>query len=256
MIIKKERLGKINKNLFGTEMQIIDYKSHKDIRVKFLDKNGYEVDCRYDQFSESRLVNPYDKTIAGVGYLGVGEHVATIQSRPSKKYRVWNDMINRCYNEKDLNKRPTYRDVIVCEEWHNFQVFGDWYDDNYYEVDDFQMNIEKDILIKGNKVYSPDTCVFTPHFINKLFLKSDAMRGEYPIGVHYNKWKDSIEASCNNNFTGKTIYLGDFSTPELAFQAYKEYKENHIKEVAEYYKDKIPKKLYDAMYRYEVDIDD
>ena len=156
-------------------------------------------------------------------------------------------MMQRCYGNEN---RPTYKDVFVCEEWHNFQNFAKWFDDNYYEINDEMIELDKDILFKGNKIYSPETCVFAPQPINLLFRHAD--RGEYPIGVEYVKLKNT-----------KKCYRAVFSqldkyylTPEEAFEFYKEHKEMYIKEVADKYKKYIPKKLYNAMYNYQVEIID
>jgi hypothetical protein len=116
------------------------------------------------------------------------------------------------------------------------------------------MELDKDILIKGNKIYSPDTCIFVPHEINMLFIKRNAKRGKYPIGVSYDKQKKKFEASCSINNKQKRI--GRFSTAEDAFNAYKIYKEGLIKQVATIYKAKIPYELYNALINYEVEITD
>ena len=50
--------------------------------------------------------------------------------------------------------------------------------------------------------------------------------------------------------------LGYFETPKEAFKSYKTFKEQYIKQVADEYKDKIPKKLYEAMYNWKVEITD
>ena len=124
------------------------------------------------------------------------------------------------------------------------------------------MNLDKDILKKGNKIYSPDTCVYTPQKINTLFIKSDALRGDFPIGVTRNG-KKGYSATCyahsgiNDKMENKVgEYLGTFRTPEEAFYAYKTFKEVYIKQIAEEYKPYIPEKLYNAMYNYEVEITD
>ena len=122
------------------------------------------------------------------------------------------------------------------------------------------MCLDKDILIKGNKIYSPNTCLIVPERINTLFIKCDNSRGEYPIGVVENQDKKS-------NYVGLTVfcctlyerkYLGSFpiNKPFQAFTCYKNFKENYIKQVADEYKDIIPQRLYDAMYKYEVEIND
>ena len=133
-----------------------------------------------------------------------------------------------------------------------------WINENYYEIPDEKMCLDKDILHKGNKVYSRDTCIFVPQRINNLLIKRDKMRGKDPIGVYLNP-SGSYQANCNNGY-GKIIYLGTYPTKEEAFRVYKEYKEKVIKEVINSYKGKIPEPYYSklkiAMYNYEVEIDD
>ena len=121
------------------------------------------------------------------------------------------------------------------------------------------MGLDKDILIKGNKIYSPETCIFVPQTINSLFVKRDNKRGESVIGVSLHKnSKYQVHCSIINPETGKSKqeYLGVYDTQEKAFQVYKYYKEKNIKEVADYYFGRIPDKLYNAMYNYEVEITD
>ena len=120
------------------------------------------------------------------------------------------------------------------------------------------MDLDKDILMKGNKIYSPDTCVFVPKNINTLFTKSNKSRGKYPIGVYFNKDRNKFQVNCNTFYNGKTQqkYLGLYNTIEDAFNAYKQSKEANIKQVADYYKENIPDNLYEAMYNYKVEITD
>ena len=117
------------------------------------------------------------------------------------------------------------------------------------------MDLDKDILIKGNKTYSPEACVFVPKKINSLFTKANNLRGDYPIGVSYFKESDKFKSQYKT-MDGKEIHLGLFDTPEEAFISYKNAKEKYIKQIAEEYKSKIPQKLYKAMINYEVEITD
>lgn len=116
--------------------------------------------------------------------------------------------------------------------------------------------IDKDILIKGNKIYSPETCCLVPVNVNNLFVKHDSLRGDYPIGVFLEN--DKYVAKCTNSIVGKSIRIGLYDTVEEAFNAYKKYKENLIKEIAdiEYNNGTITKKCRDAMYLYKVEIND
>jgi hypothetical protein len=119
------------------------------------------------------------------------------------------------------------------------------------------MALDKDILVKGNKIYSPNTCIFVPQEINSLFVKNDRNRGEMPIGIYYDDFKNYTKKyKVSINKQNKRVYLGYFKTLEEAFEKYKFEKELYIKEVADYYKQYIPIKLYEAMYRWIVEIDD
>lgn len=253
---QSSRLGETSKTEYGEVIKIIKYDSYKDVYVS-INNNSELIHCSYKEFKKGAVKNLYRKSVYGVGFFGVGEHRSRENKMKTKKYQTWHNMLMRCYSEEWQEKRTTYKGCMVCEMWYNFQRFGDWYDKNYYEVDDIQMHLDKDILVKGNKVYSPDTCIFAPHMINTLMLKNPNLRGEFPIGVFFSPdTTGKYRTVCNNQITNKNVNIGYYQTPELAFNAYKEYKENHIKEVADYYKHQIPRKLYDAMYKWKIEITD
>lgn len=250
------RVGEENYNKEGTLMRIIEYKNAKDILVEFQDEYKYKKSATYQHFKKGEIKNPYDKTIFDIGYLGKGIYD---KKDYSYIYDKWNNMLSRCYNPYYLNKYPTYINCYVCEDWHNFQNFAKWYEENYYEIEGEKMCLDKDILVKGNKIYSPETCCFVCNRINTLFTKRDKLRGKYPLGVSWDKARNKFRARCkilDKENKNKLIHLGLYNTSEEAFLAYKNFKEKHIKQVADEYKDLIPKKLYEALYRYEVDIND
>ena len=256
-----DRTGEENYNNFGSKMIIIEYRTNKDIDVYFEEYNWIARSIAYSQFKKGTISCPYERRTYGVGYIGEGKYEAYDKNgKTTECYNTWKNMLKRCYDPKYHERRPTYKGCKVYDELLNFQNFAKWYYENYYEIEGQQMCLDKDILIKGNKIYSPDTCVFVPEKINLLFIKSDKIRGEYPIGVCYSKRDKKIIAQCRvydyKENKKKRIFLGHYNTPEEAFYAYKEFKESYVKEVADYYKDKIPKKLYNAMYKYEVEIND
>lgn len=254
-----KRLGEVNYNKHGSKMTIVKYNRADDIIVQF--DNGFKIKTAYKCFQKGEVTNLYDKTVYGVGYLGEGKYKTKIDGVQEVKYKIWKGILQRCYNKKRKSELPTYKNCVVCDEWHNYQNFAKWYDDNYYEIDGQRMELDKDILYKGNKLYSPNTCIFTPQYINTLFIKHDATRGKYPVGVNYHKDTKKYEASCStlkNNNT-KEVFLGYHKTPEEAFYVYKNFKEKYIKQVADEYKNKysqFPQKLYEAMYNYKVEITD
>ena len=135
---------------------------------------------------------------------------------------------------------------------------AEWIEENYYEVPGEKMSLDKDILCKGNKIYSRETCIFVPERINTLFIKRNKSRGKDPIGVTELP-SGNHQVICSDGY-GKLIYLGTYSTKREAFRIYKQYKEKVIKKVIDSYEGKIPEPFYSrlktAMYDYEVEIDD
>ena len=246
-------VGKINYNNFGSKMEIIACRNSRDIDIYF-----EEYDCivkinSYSQFEKGTVKCPFEKRTCGVGYLGEGVYTTRVNGELTHRYKTWSSMINRCYNPYRLNEFPTYINVIVEEYLLNFQNYGKWYDENYYECNGELMHLDKDILSRvyglNNKIYSRETMIFVPQRINYLFTKSDALRGDLPIGVTQKGNKYSV---CSIN----KKYFGLYDNPFDAFEVYKREKESYIKEVADQYRDFIPQKLYDALYLYEVKIND
>ncbi len=260
MVAKIDRTGEIGYNNFGSKMIIVEYRKAIDIDVYFPEYDWTAKNRVYDTFKKGTISCPYEKRYYGVGYIGEGKYKMSKNGKLTKCYNTWHDMLKRCYDKKLHKKHPTYKDCEVYNKWLNFQNFAKWYYNNYYEIEGEEMCLDKDILYKGNKIYSPENCVFVPHNINVLFTKSDKARGKYPIGVYYDKQHKKFVAQCRvydfKENKSKIKNLGLYNTPEEAFKVYKQFKENYIKQVADYYKGKIPTKLYDALYNYQVEITD
>jgi hypothetical protein len=250
---RHDRTGERNINNFGSLMEIVKYKNTKDMLVKFIETST-TVTASYDNFIRGKVKNPYDKTVCGIGCIGKGLHKTSIEGKHTPQYKTWKNMIERCYNKNFHKSRAAYTDCFVCDEWLNFQVFADWYNNNFYQIDNEKMHLDKDILIKGNKVYSADTCIFVPLTINILYSSNTKIKGEYPIGVYWSNQNKKYIAQYNN-ITGERNNKA-FDTPEEAFYTYKYHKEKYIKFIANKYKNRIPEKLYNAMYTYQVEITD
>ena len=252
------RIGEREVMKCGEEAEVIEYRKYDDITVRFIN-TGEIIKSQYCNFKNKSIKSHFTPTVYGVGVIGL-ENTRDKNGDKLKSYESWKHILERCYDEKEQKKHPTYKGCMVCDEWLFYPNFKKWYEENYYEIEGQKMNLDKDILIKGNKIYSPETCVFVPQNINKLFLKRQNDRGDLPIGVIWHKRDKEYQAQCNifdvKNGKCKKKHLGCYSTPQEAFQVYKEFKENYIRQVAEYYKDCIPQKLYKAMYKYEVHIND
>lgn len=246
-----KRIGETKVNNFGSKATVIDYIDSRNVYIKF--DNGYQTKCTWGAFTKGSFVSPYCKTIFEVGYLGEGKYLVS-----DRWYIFWNSLIQRVHYKKHKS-RKYYENVSINEDWYNYQNFAKWAEENYYEIPNHQMQIDKDILFKGNKIYSSGTCVFVPQLINTLFTKSDKVRGDLPIGVYWFKEGKNYRAQCSyisEYGKYKNKYLGGYSNPTDAFMAYKLFKERHIKDIADRFKEYIPQKLYDALYNYAVEITD
>ena len=164
--------------------------------------------------------------------------------------KVWRGILRRCYGKHTRKTNLTYFGCTVCNEWLHFSNFKKWFDENYIEG----YEIDKDILVKGNKVYSPDKCRFVPRFINTLLLNRRNDRGDSPIGSTFLDGRYHVSI----NKYGKHYRLGSFDTPNEAFALYKSEKEKYIREVAESYfaQGKIDKDIYESLLHYNVNYND
>ena len=243
-------------------MKIVEYNRVDDILVEFQDEYKARVHTQYTNFKRRNVKNPYYPSVYGVGITGDKYSTWIIgEDKHTKEYDAWQNMLARCFDEKIKEKYPTYKNVTCCKEWLLYDNFYEWMHrqlnfDKWYAND--KWHVDKDILIKGNKVYSPDTCCLIPQNVNKLFLKHDLFRGGLPIGVTKCSNREGFIARCMNPITNQRDYIGYYGTPERAFFAYKLYKEDLIKQVAqiEFNKENITKSCYDAMMKYEVEITD
>lgn len=165
-----------------------------------------------------------------------------------KKWQLWENMKQRCYSDKYHARSPQYKECSICDEWlDDRQSFFDWVDENYYTYGNEQIDLDKDILVKGNKVYSPDTCIFAPHSINTYFENLTA-KPKYIESL--DKWKPSIYLE------GKTVPLGYFDTEDEAKLEYIKHKEASILAKADLYKAGIPRALYKAMANWKIELSD
>lgn len=204
--------------------------------------------------STARLMK---RSVCGVGYLGIGIHLATElndKGKPYKSelYRVWESMIRRCYGKKALEHNPTYLDKSVSEEWQCFQTFANW----CVKANGFGKKgweLDKDIVIKNNKKYSEGTTFFVPKVINNLFLKAGNVRGLLPIGVTYRNDNKTFVAQCCVG--GKRARCA-FLSVEQAFSWYKTTKEGEIKRVALLHREDLDPEVLQALLDYKVEITD
>lgn len=191
--------------------------------------------------------------VYGKGIYELGKYKSKIERKQTIEYETWKAMLRRCYCENNLIINPSYVGCLVSNSFLNYQYFAEWCNDQI-GFGNCGWCLDKDLLIKGNKIYSEDTCCFVPAELNVLFTKRNASRGKFPIGVNYHKGQKKYNSKIT--IFGKQKNLGSFNCPNEAFNLYKIEKEKHIKFLADKYKNLIDIKIYQALYEYEVNIND
>lgn len=131
-------------------------------------------------------------------------------------YCVWANMLKRCYASSE-KWQPSYVNCTVSEEWHTFSVFRKWMDSQDWQG----MDLDKDLACPGNKIYGPEYCLFIDPTINSFLSRGQGAKGNFPIGVCFDKINNKFMASCKDSFTGKSKWLGRFSCPNEAHEAWR-----------------------------------
>lgn len=234
---------------FG-KVVVLEYNNSRDVVIKFLE-TGSNTRVSAGHLRSGLIQDNYAVTCYGVGMIGntkTGEN-----AKHKLAYSLWKDMLKRCYDKKYQLTHSCYSECVVSDYFKCFANFEKWcLSQTGFKVEGFRL--DKDILIKGNKVYSEDTCCFVPYEINSLFIRQKSRRGIQPIGVSkVEKTGMYVAKMC---YRGKYVNLGHFESAEQAFNAYKQSKESHIKEVANKWREQIDPKVYDALMSYKVEITD
>lgn len=240
------RIGEVHFNSSGLAMKIIEYINSNNVSIVF--DSGYIVsNIAYHTVVKGWIKNLYHPLIYDVGFIGKGKYNSKTHYI---HYHKWHSMLQRAYDKIWQEKHPSYIGCSVDECWYNFQVFAEWFEKNSSLKFAQGWELDKDILVKGNKIYSAETCCIVPQEINTLFIKRKQERGILPIGVTYTKNKTKFIAIINKKS------MGVFESSEEAFKAYKTAKEIRIKENADKWKEQIADKIYQALMNYQVEITD
>ena len=245
----KTCVGKVCKSKSSGDFKILKYNDKKNVEIQFLN-TGFEMVVRLGDIRNGSVKDPYVASVFGVGITGT-KYPITINGVKTKEYVLWKGMLQRCYSDTQY---PTYEGCKCSENFKSYEYFYEWCN-KQVGFDNEGWHLDKDLLVKGNKVYSEKTCVFLPQEINSLLIKSTATRGKHLIGVYWSNTNKAFVAQVRKN-KGKQEWLGCFNTELEAFNTYKTAKESYIKEQAEKYKSQIDVRAYNALMNYEVNIDD
>lgn len=238
----KNRVGEVSIMTKGYTAEIVEYYSSSNCSIKFEDGTILNK-IRYGEFKKGSIKNPYFPSVANIGYVGVGRYKIWVDKALTKNYVVWCTMINRVYNKKGLLKHKTYIGCAVDERWRNFQVFAQWFEQNYKSEYMQDWQLDKDILVRGNKIYSPETCCFVPREINSQF------RAVIPKGVTK---KDKMYYATISKWGSKN-YLASFDNFKEASEFYIINRKRYIIELAEKYKKELSADCYNKLIKYGTD---
>lgn len=231
----RESVGKVFPTLNYGDVELVVYQDNDNITVKFIN-TGNLADTTVGNLKQGKVMDYYLPVICGVGYIGKGIYSST--SHP-KVYNTWIKMLTRCYENGTGHKN--YMDKYVDEKWHNYQTFASWAVNQVGCNNGWQL--DKDILVKGNKVYSEGTCCFVPACVNSLIIKSENVTGHLNrFGTYYFSVQDA---------EGKSMSEG-FKNLEDGQDWYKTNKECIIKQVADKHKNVLDSRVYEALYSWQV----
>lgn len=248
----KDCIGKVFKSKSSGDFKVLKYNDSANVEIRFL-KTGFEVVARLGHIKSGGVKDPYLPSVYGIGVLGT-KYPSRVNGVKTKEYILWCDMLKRCYSDIHKKKQPTYEGCKVSDNFKSFEYFYEWCNKQIgFGNEGFEL--DKDLLIKGNKIYSESTCVFLPSDINLLLTKSTASRGNHLIGVCWSNTHKAFVAQVNKS-KGKRKHLGLFNTELEAFNAYKHTKEIFVKEQANNWKSQIDIRAYNALMNYTVEITD
>ena len=221
----KDCVGKVCKSLNSGDFKILKYNDSANVVIQFL-KTGYETTVRLTNIRNGNVKDTYLPSVYGIGVFG-NKYPSRVNGVKTKEYKLWHSMLVRCYSDTIKKKHPTYEGCEVSDNFKSYEYFYEWCH-SQIGFGNKDWHLDKDLLVKGNKIYSEDSCVFIPQEVNTLLTKRTNSRGEYSIGVSWSKTSKAFVATVAKN-KGKTEWLGYCNTEIEAFNAYKEAKESFIK---------------------------
>lgn len=188
------------------------------------------------------------RKVHGVG-INDGKYKTLIDGVRCKTYLKWKSLLFRVYSDKALKHRSNYLGCSVCDEWLVYSNFKVWYENQLGFNLGFEL--DKDLLVKGNRHYSPELCLLVPSEINKFMIsRAKESNNGLPLGVHLHTNSGKYKAQINRN--GSRKCLGTFTNPVDAFKAYKFAKEQQAHDLANKYKDVVDPRVYEALLSYKV----
>ena len=195
----KDCVGKVCKSKSSRGFKVLKYNDSKNVEIQFLN-TGHETVARLDNIKSGLIKDPYLSSVYGVGIFGT-KYSSILMSLLQKEYELLTHMLQRCYSTSLKKKSPTHEGCEVSDNFKSYEYFYEWRHSQVgFGIEGFEL--DKELLIKCNKVYSESTCAFLPKEINSVLTKSTAIRGEYLIGTHWSSSNKAFVARVRKNKKG------------------------------------------------------
>ena len=252
LALKKAKYeGKIYPTNSYGDVVVLEHINSRDVTIRFLN-TGFITEESMGVIRSGHIRDNEAFPVYKVGVMDIPNELQKGKPKP-REYSIWNGIRQRCYNENNRDNLMSYKGIKMSDNFKLYSYFKEWCHKQIGFNED-GWHLDKDILVKGNKVYSEDTCCFVPPEINCTITNNKSVRGRFPQGVTYNRTKTRYRAKIRRG--AKLESLGTYDTPEEAFYAYKPIKEACIKSLAEKWKDKIDPRVYEALMNWTIEITD
>lgn len=231
---------------------VIGYEGYKKVLVKFID--GTETYCRSGDLLNGEVWNPMQPSKFGRGFFGQGPHLHSIGKVTTKEYSTWGGIFYRLFDEKALERKPTYKEVGIVQDWYNFQEYAEWCQwQKGFKNEGWQL--DKDLINKGSKEYSPENCCWVPREVNMALISQKKQRGSLPIGVTTagHRMLKYRAQWCEGSGQQYSPIMTD---PMACYEIYKKNKERYMHSLAAKWAGLIDERAEYALSVFEVDIND
>lgn len=238
-------------NTKNGDLEIRVVISANEVVVRFVDTDYFTITTK-SNICSGKIKDLMKPSVFGIGFMGAGKY--NINNAPTA-YQKWTSMLQRCYRENSISwERYGGNGVTVAEEWHNFQNFAEWYESYKYKEDGW--HLDKDILIKGNKLYCKESCCIVPRIINQSLVSRVGLRGEYAIGVTWDEKASRYSVMLNAHHTHYKAFRQMYRSEREAFMEYKAAKESYLVALAYEWRGRVAPKVLKALVEYEVEWND
>ena len=251
MVAKLENMiGQIFPTNNCGNLEIIEYINKRNVTVRFLNTN-FITNVELGDIRRGNVRDYLMPSVYNVGIIDI-KYPAYFEGKMLLEYQIWHDMLRRCYDQNWQIRHPSYEGCLTSKNFAYYPFFYEWCNDQI-GFGNLDWQLDKDLLVKGNKVYSEDTCIFIPREINVALTHNRTQESIYPTGVNLYR---SGRFQSQIMMYGKKRYLGYFDTPEEAFLAYKQSKEQYLQSLAYKWEPYIDSRAFEALLHYQLEITD